>query len=80
MAQVRRFLSHVEAVQFWTLSSWKDSFPGPDGANWVIEASDNGRYQLVDAWSLPDGDPVNVLGRFMLSDIADLHLSKNEVY
>lgn len=77
---LQRFLSCVEAVHFWTLPSRRDALPGPDGADWVIEASDNGRYQLIDAWSPPTGDPVNILGRFMLFELADLHLSDNEVY
>ena len=78
--ELRRFLSCVEAVHFWTLHSRNDSLPGPDGADWVIEASNAGRYQLIDAWSPPTGDPANFLGRFMLFDLADLHLSDNEVY
>jgi hypothetical protein len=78
--QIRRFLSSVDALHFWTLASRKNSVPGPDGADWVIEASKEGRYQVIDAWSPPDGDPVNTLGRFILFDLADLHLSKNEVY
>ena len=31
-AQVREFLSRVEAVHFWTLPSRKESLPAPDGA------------------------------------------------
>ncbi len=79
-AQVRQFLSGVKAVHFWTLPSRKDSLPAPDGADWVIEASNDGRYQLIDAWSPPTGDPANVLGRLMLFDLAGLHLSNKEVY
>jgi hypothetical protein len=78
--QLRRLLSCVGAVHFRTPPSRKDSVPGPDGAGWVIEALNDGRYQLIDAWSPPTGDPVNVLGKFMLFDLADLHLSDNEVY
>jgi hypothetical protein len=58
----------------------KGFLPGSDGADWVIEASNDGRYQVIDAWSPPTGDPANILGRFMLFDLADLHLSDNEVY
>lgn len=79
-AQVRQFLSRVEEVRFWTLPSRKDSLPAPDGADWVLEASNDGHYQLIDAWSPPTGDPANVLGRLMLFDLADLKLSNKEVY
>ncbi len=79
-AQVRQFLSCVEKVHFWTLPSRKDSLPGPDGADWLLEASSDGRYQLIDAWSPPTGDPANVLGRLMLFNLADLKLSDKEVY
>jgi hypothetical protein len=78
--QLRRFLSCVDAVHFWALPSRKGFWPGPDGADWIIEASKDGRYQLIDAWSPPAGDPASTLGRFMLFDLADLHLSDNEVY
>ena len=78
--ELRRFLSCVGAVHFWTLHSRKDSLTGADGADWVIEASKDGRYQLIDAWSPSTGDPANILGRFMLFDLANLHLPDNEVY
>lgn len=78
--QLRRFLSCVEAVHFWTLHSSKNVVRGADGADWVIEAFSDGRYQLIDAWSPPTGDPANILGTFMLFDLADLHLSNTEVY
>jgi len=79
-AQVRQFLSRVEEVHFWTLPSRKDSLPAPDGADWVLEASNDGHYQLIDAWSPPTGDPANVLARLMLFDLAGLKLSAKEVY
>ena len=79
-AQVRHFLSRVEEVHFWTLPSRKDFLPGADGADWVLEASNDGRYQLIDAWSPPTGDSANVLGKLMLFGLADLKLSNKEVY
>ena len=79
-AQVRQFLSRVEEAHFWTLPSRKDFLIGADGADWLLEASKDGRYQLIDAWSPPNGDPANVLGRLMLFDLANLKLSNQEVY
>lgn len=78
--ELSRFISFVGTLHFWTLPSRKESLAGPDGADWVIEASKDGHYQMIDAWSPPSGDPVQTLGRFMLFDLAHLHLSENDVY
>ncbi len=78
--QISTFLAKVEAIRFWRLPSRKDSLQGPDGATWLVEGSTTGRYQIIDAWSPPATDPINVLSRNMLFDLAELKLSPGEVY
>lgn len=42
------------ASGFWTMASTEPS-GGKDGARWVLEATKNGRYSVVDRWSPKDG-------------------------
>jgi hypothetical protein len=53
--QMRRVLSGIEALGFWSLPTKDLSRSGFDGAQWVFEGTQNGRYHIVDRWSPDDG-------------------------
>jgi hypothetical protein len=75
------FLQRVQKLDYWRLPSRppRTGGIGVDGAQWVIEASKDGAYKIVDRWS-PDKGPVRALGLIMLFDMAKLRLQDRDVY
>lgn len=53
---------------------------GNDGANWIVEAVADGKYQIVDRWSPGEADPVHALGMTFITDLAGLQVDPKEVY
>ncbi len=49
-AQVAEFLGLLRTAAFWSTPS-EDGTGGDDGAQWVLEGVENGRYHIVDRWS-----------------------------
>lgn len=49
-AQIAEFLGLLRTAAFWSLST-EDETGGLDGAHWVLEGAENGRYHIVDRWS-----------------------------
>lgn len=43
----------------------RDCGPGVDGANWIVEASERGRYRYINRWS-PERGPVRDLGVLLI--------------
>jgi len=50
--QTHAFLAQVKRSQFWLLPSSVNDQTGTDGAQWIIEGVKNGKYHVVDRWSL----------------------------
>ena len=76
------FLGRLEELQFWSLPTKEADQPNVvnlDGAEWILEATKNGDYHLVERWS-PDKGAVHALGIIMLIDLAKLKLLYQEVY
>jgi hypothetical protein len=49
-AEENKFLTRLKQVGFWEMRKNQDRF-GMEGAQWILEGIDNGRYQVVDRWS-----------------------------
>lgn len=64
---------------FTTVPLRDPSTTGKDGAQWMIEASENGHYRLIERWSPNDG-PVRELGLYFLHDLAQLSIKADEIY
>ena len=80
--QTEWFLARIEELQFWSLPTKEAEEPNVinlDGAEWILEATKNGDYHLVERWS-PDKGAVHALGIIMLIDLAKLKLLYQEVY
>ncbi len=75
------FLDRVQELGYWDLPTREEKTDviGLDGAQWVIEATKDGTYKVVDRWS-PEKGPVRTLGLIMLLDLAKLKLLYQDVY
>jgi len=78
--QTTWFVDRVKEIGYWKLPTreMRDSF-GLDGAQWILEATRNGRYKIVERWSPKEG-PIRILGLIMLIDLAELKLLFQDVY
>ncbi len=72
-------LTRVLETHFWDLPS-RGTPGGTDGAEWIIEGVENGRYHIVQRWSPGVGDPVHTLGMTFVSDLARLEIARDRVY
>jgi len=49
-AEQDKFLTKLSQVRFWEMRKNQDRF-GLDGAQWILEGAESGRYQVVERWS-----------------------------
>lgn len=70
-------LVHLTAA-FWSAPQEGPSTGGTDGAQWIIEGIDSGRYHLADRWS-PSTGPIRDLGMELIR-LASLQIPANELY
>jgi hypothetical protein len=73
----RRFLDHLRRMSFWELSTCRES-QGTDGAEWIIEGVQNGRYHLVARWSSEEGE-ARELGLAFIG-LTHLNIPADEIY
>jgi hypothetical protein len=74
---VRRLLDRLQAANFWSLDSHEES-RGFDGAEWILEGSNEKGYRLVTRWSPDDGE-VRDLGLYFLR-LTDWSFPKRDTY
>jgi len=72
-------LARLGQAHFWELPP-RNGPGGVDGAQWVLEGVENGRYHVVDRWSPGETDAVYTLGMTFLLDLADMRIDPKEVY
>jgi hypothetical protein len=78
LPEVRHALDLVDAMDFWRMPPELGPLY-PDGAEWIFEASDHGKYHVIDRQSPQDG-PVRELGVYLVQVVAKLAVPANEVY
>jgi len=76
-AQVEQFLVLLGKTAFWSAPS-EDGAGGDDGAQWVLEGVESGRYHIVDRWSPKNGD-FEKLCLFMLEQ-SEIRVDAKEIY
>jgi hypothetical protein len=47
--QMAQFFSHLDSARFWEQSTESPNH-GFDGAEWILEGTENGRYHIVVRW------------------------------
>jgi hypothetical protein len=78
--QTDRFVDQVNSVGFWELVTHEDSVDsGPDGSQWIIEGTKDGKYHVVDRWS-PKGGPIRTLGLALAMDLGQMKIPSKEIY
>ena len=77
--ETQALIARVNASGFYELPSYDRSKAGNDGAEWVLEAADQGKYRLVSQWTPKDG-PIHDLGFFFIFELARLKIPKSEIY
>jgi len=81
--QTQWFLRRLDDGGFWKLPA-RLQVPERtyhlDGAQWIMEASKDGHYQIVDRWSPPPDDPIRALGTMLTINLARFTLPRQEVY
>jgi hypothetical protein len=83
LTQTQLFRDRLDSVGFWKPPARQRVPAGTyhlDGAQWIVEASKDGRYQIVDRWSPPPDDPIHALGMMLTIDLAHFNLSRQDVY
>lgn len=73
---VDRFLQLVKTSDFWHLPTFET--PGCDGASWIVEGVEDGKYQIVDQWSPQRGRHKGMC--IWLLGLSGLRIPSDEVY
>jgi hypothetical protein len=76
-AQIAEFLGLLRTAAFWSLPS-EDETGGLDGAQWVLEGAEKGRYHIVDRWS-PTNSDFEQLCLFLFEQ-SRIRLEAKEIY
>ncbi|HEX7286249.1 MAG TPA: hypothetical protein VF532_08710 [Candidatus Angelobacter sp.] len=77
--KVKKLIEKIAQLSYWALPTRDPEPPGLDGAQWVVEGIDHGKYHLVDRWT-PKKGAVRELGLYFLRDVASLDLKNEPIY
>jgi hypothetical protein len=66
----------TKAIDFWNIPSTEYKNWGVDGAQWILEGKQLGKYNVVDRWS---GGEISPVCLFMLK-LTDLKIKKADIY
>jgi hypothetical protein len=77
---VDHFLDLLGKAGFWSAPTEQEvDGVGCDGAQWIMEATKNGQYHVVDRWS-PDDGPYRKAALFLAINLGGLNPRYNDVY
>ncbi|MCU0913325.1 MAG: hypothetical protein MUC88_02035 [Planctomycetes bacterium] len=76
-AEQSKFLTQLNRVGFWEMKKNQDRF-GMEGAQWVLEGTEKGQYQIVDRWSPGPGAYRDAC--LTLLEIAGVSIPRAELY
>ena len=69
-------VDEINAINFWNLPSTENEILGDDGAQWILEGKELGKYHVVDRWS---GGEIGKLC-FDLINLTDLKIKEDDIY
>jgi len=69
-------VSNINSIDFWNLPSIKSEISGTDGAQWILEGKELGRYHVIDRWS---GGEIKKLCK-QLINLTDLKIKESDIY
>lgn len=70
------FVSSINSINFWNLPTTQSGILGTDGAQWILEGKELGKYHVVDRWSggIIESVCVKLLG------LTDLKIKQDDIY
>ena len=74
----REFMRRLDDSCYWQLSTRDDDVVGTDGAQWIFEGFNAGRYHVVDRWS-PQSGSYRELCLYVLK-LSGLKVNGSELY
>lgn len=69
-------LDKVDSIRFWSLPSKENEILGTDGAQWILEGKELGKYHFVDRWS---GGEISQICLELLK-LTDLKIKEEDIY
>lgn len=76
LSEWTRFQKKIDSLNFWNLKTTKNEITGTDGAEWILEGKELGRYHVVDRWS--GGNIASVC--LDLLKMTDLKIKEKNIY
>ncbi len=70
------FEASVNSINFWNLPTTQSGILGTDGAQWILEGKELGKYHVVDRWS---GGTIESLCLKLL-ELSDLKIKQVDIY
>jgi hypothetical protein len=70
------FVESVNSINFWNLPTTQSGILGTDGAQWILEGKELGKYHVVDRWS---GGTIEKVCLKLL-ELTDLKIKQDEIY
>jgi len=70
------FVASVDLVNFWNLPTEDEEMIGTDGAQWILEGKELGKYHVVDRWI--GGNIKSVC--LKLLELTDLKINEDDIY
>lgn len=70
------FVVNVNSIDFWNLPTTKSGILGTDGAQWILEGKELGKYHVVDRWS---GGTIESVCLKLL-ELTNIKINKDDIY
>lgn len=70
------FVSSINSINFWNLPTTQSGILGTDGAQWILEGKELGKYHVVDRWS---GGKIESVCMKLL-ELTDLKIKQDDIY
>lgn len=70
------FVTSIDSINFWNLPTTQSGILGTDGARWILEGKEPGKYHVVDRWSGGEIESVCL----KLLKLTDLKINQDDIY
>ena len=70
------YVASINSIDFWNLPTMETRIFGTDGAQWILEGKELGKYHVVDRWS---GGAIEKVCLKLL-ELTDLKIEQDDIY
>ncbi len=70
------FLQKIDSLGFWNMKTTENEMQGFDGAQWILEGKELGRYHVIDRWSGGNITPICL----DLLKMTDIKIKEDDIY